>query len=393
MPIFVGFYAKIIRNSALYLHFATSRDEDEYFSTRPGYREKNCITFKIPNSDAFMPLNKEALIRYRVINRCLVNKRYVSRDRLIQACEEALDIAPIGRRTIEQDIHDMREDGRLGYYAPIRFNKEKEGYYYEDPGYSIDSIPINEIDLEALAFIATMLDHYKNIDIFSTFSGAVQKIVDAINIRRVLDENPSYPFVEFEKAPFYKGSEYLEPLLRAIREEKVVVFDYQRFDSEKAYRHKVHPYLLKEYRNRWYLVGLNHDLEEIRTYGLDRIVILEKELCDIPFRKADFDPRIYFHSTVGIIVPHTEPMHVVLKFTHTQGQYVITQPIHETQRLVEETKDHVIISLDVCPTYEFISMILGWGAAVEVMEPGKLRKKIIDLYKHCLGVYNISEGH
>ena len=322
-----------------------------------------------------MPLNKEALIRYRVINRCLVDFQYVSKERLIRACEEALDIAPLGERTIDQDLHDMREDTRIGFFAPIKYSREKNGYYYEDPDFSIDKIPINEEELEALSFASTMLEQYKNIDIFTTFTGAVQKIVDAVNIRRLMKTESSYPFIEFESVPEMKGSEYLEDIIDAIQDNYVLDVRHKRFNSEEAYLHKVHPYLLKEYRNRWYLIGLNDDLQQIRTYGLDRILEITPNKS-IEFKDAGFDPADYFKSTIGIIAPETEPQEVILKFSKYQGQYVITQPIHESQEIIEETDEHVTISLQVIPTYELVSMILGWGSEVEVVEPEGLRARV-----------------
>lgn len=157
----------------------------------------------------------------------------------------------------------MREDARLGFFAPIKHSREKNGYYYEDPDYSIDNIPLNEEELEALSFASTMLEQYKHIEIFSTFTGAVQKIVDAVSIQRMLKAEPSYPFIQFESVPEMKGSEYLMAIIAAIRDKTVLKIKHKRFDSNKAYLHLVHPYLLKEYRNRWYLIGLNDDLEQI----------------------------------------------------------------------------------------------------------------------------------
>jgi len=333
-----------------------------------------------------MPLNKEALIRYRVINRCLVDSKYVSKARLIRACEEALDIAPIGERTIDQDIHDMREDTRLGFHAPIKHSREKNGYYYEDPDYSIDNIPLNEEELEALSFASTMLEQYKHIELFTTFTGAVQKIVDAVNIRRLLKTESSYPFIQFESVPEMKGSEYLKEIIEAILDKRVLEILHKRFDSDKAYTHIVHPYLLKEYRNRWYLIGLNEELDQIRTYGLDRVLkITRSETVD--FYDSGFDPAEYFRSAIGIIAPETTPQKVILKFTKEQGQYVITQPIHESQEIVEETENHVIVSLQIIPTFELVSMILGWGVEVEVIEPEGLRTRVKSIIKKMQELY------
>jgi predicted DNA-binding transcriptional regulator YafY len=341
-----------------------------------------------------MPLNKEALIRYRVINRCLVDYGVASKKRLTAACEDALDIHPLGERTIDKDISDMRFDQRLGFNAPISFDRIKGGYYYEDPDYTIDDIPINEDELKSLSFAATMLSQYKTIGIFSTFSGAVQKIVDTINIRRMVKEDSYYPFIAFETAPQLKGSEYLEPIIKAIMEKKAISFHYQRFNIQKAYKHIIHPCLLKEYRNRWYLVGLNHDLQEIRTYGLDRIVPNPKKpdeiftYPDIKFQTTSFDPKEYFKATVGIISPQTKPQHILLEFSPKQANYILTQPIHETQEVIENTDQHLVVSIDVCPTYELISMILGWGNDVKVLEPLSLKGEIIKSLKEGLKQYD-----
>jgi predicted DNA-binding transcriptional regulator YafY len=332
-----------------------------------------------------MPLNKEALIRYRVINRCLVDYKYVSKNRLMAACHDALD-HEIGERTLEQDIHEMKYDLHLGYEAPIEYSKEKGGYYYTDPEFTIDNIPINEEDLEAITFAATMLDQYKHIGIFSTFSGAVQKIVDAVNIRRILKESPSYPFVEFEKAPMAKGSEFLPVILNAIKVRKVLSFLYQRFDAEKAYKHILHPYHLKEYRNRWYLIGYHHELKEIRTYGLDRIMEVHEDIS-IDFQDIGFDPAEYFQATVGIIVPHDKPQHIVLRFSALQGKYILAQPIHETQEVVEITDDFLTVSLDVASNYELYALILGWGAQVEVVEPMEMREQMKGILEVALMLY------
>ena len=332
-----------------------------------------------------MPLNKEALIRYRVINRCLVDLKYVSKHRLMAACHDALD-HEIGERTLEQDIYEMKYDRHLGYEAPIDFSREHGGYYYTNVDYTIDNIPINEEELEALAFAATMLDQFKNIGIFNTFSGAVQKIVDAVNIRRILKEEPSYPFVEFEKAPMNKGSEFLAVILGAIKERQVISFSYQRFGTGKPHRHTIHPYHLKEYRNRWYLIGYHHDLKAIRTYGLDRILeIAEERLID--FMDTGFDPGVYFKSAVGINRPDEAPQYIVLRFASTQGKYVLTQPIHESQEVVEENDEYITLRLDVTPTYELYALILGWGAQVEVLEPAEVREQVRGILKAAVGLY------
>lgn len=323
-----------------------------------------------------MPKNKEALIRYRVINRCIRDYTYVTKMQLVEACEKALDISPIGERTIDGDIHSMRNDNGLGYYSPIKFDRNRKAYYYDPSDYSIDNIPLNDDELQSLTFAATLLDQFKNVEIFSKFTGSVQKIVDAVNIRRVQDEKGKLDFVDFEKAPFVKGSEFLDLIIKAIRQKQVLKITYHAFHSEKDHHHDIHPYLLKEYRNRWYLIGFHDYFREIRIYGLDRIVSI-KENPKLAYIKSNFSPGDYFKHVIGIFSPLGEPPEIILEFKKETAQYIITQPIHESQQMIGETKDSITFSLKVHPTVELLQMILGWGHEVKVISPVSVKNEIL----------------
>ena len=195
-----------------------------------------------------MPKNKDALIRYRVLNRCLVEKKYVSKKEMKEACERVLDIYPIGERTIDADIHAMRYDEGLGYFAPIKIDRKNKGYYYTDENYSIDNIPLNKEELDAIVFVSKMLEQFKGAKIFNRFTGSIQKLVDAVKIYSSNDENTIDRFIEFEKVDEIKGIEYIDPILSALKGNTVLKIEYRSFFSKENTNHIVHPYLLKEYR-------------------------------------------------------------------------------------------------------------------------------------------------
>ncbi|MCX6230909.1 MAG: WYL domain-containing protein [Bacteroidetes bacterium] len=333
-----------------------------------------------------MPTNKEALIRYRVINRCLIESKYVSRARLIQACEDALYIAPISERTINQDIHDMRIDERLGYFAPIAFDNNRSAYYYDDDEYSIDNIPINNEELSALSFASSLLQQFKEVDILQTFSSAVNKISDAIHIKRLQQKTDVGSFVQFETVPFFKGSEHLKTLIEAIADKDVLNISHIRFDADKCRIHIVHPYYLKEYRNRWYLIGLDDRINEIRTYGLDRIEEISLNL-NIKYKDKPDNAEHFFSNTLGISEPQSKPEEIILKFYQNTGKYLLTQPIHDSQKLIKQEKDEITISLYLVINNELITYILGWGRWVKVIAPESLITRINEELKFTLGRY------
>src|SRR6056297_877192 len=118
-----------------------------------------------------MPANKYALLRYRIIDRCISNKfnPFPNKEDLREACEEELygsDGDRISASTIDKDLYAMRNEANLGYYAPIAYSKTEKGYYYEDPDYSIDEMPLNQEDIEAIEFAANTLAQFRGIQLF-----------------------------------------------------------------------------------------------------------------------------------------------------------------------------------------------------------------------------------
>jgi predicted DNA-binding transcriptional regulator YafY len=334
-----------------------------------------------------MPKNKEALIRYRVINKCLLDRKYVTKEELKKACERALDIYPIGERTIDADINAMRNDERLGYLAPIKIDRSRRAYYYEDPAYSIDNIPLNEEELESIVFASKLLEQFKGVEIFERFAGSVQKLVNAVNAYRNNDEDTYRNFIEFEKVDEAKGNEYLEPLINALKNREVLKIEYKTFTARKNTVNIIHPYLLKEYRNRWYLVGFNEKYSGIRTYSLDRFVNLEVD-TSIDFIDKGFDAKKYYENVIGISVLNKKPVEILIAFTENQAQYVITQPLHSSQELVTTSHNKYIFKYFLVPNFEFIAQILGWGEEVEIIKPKILRKEMQILLRRMVQKYN-----
>ena len=115
-----------------------------------------------------MPANKNALIRYRTIDRCLRNRyRRWTLDDLVDACCDALlDMEGITKgvcaRTVQMDIQIMRSD-KLGYNAPIVVY-DKIYYTYADPDYSITEMPLSMDDCKLIKEAITLLDNKDNLD-------------------------------------------------------------------------------------------------------------------------------------------------------------------------------------------------------------------------------------
>ncbi len=193
-------------------------------------------------------------------------------------------------------------------------------------------------------------------------------------------------FISFRKAPEIKGTQYLELLINAIMEEKVIRLYYLPFYEDKPYFNDVHPYFLKEHGFRWYLVGLNAFKGQIRTYALDRIRDLQ-ESAGIAYTPPGFSAGTYFKYAIGIMAPQEDPPLIRIAVQKTQAQYLITQPWHESQNIEDEDEEKVVFSFRVHPTYEFKSLVLALGKDGEVLHPLFLRKQLAEELKLMLQRY------
>lgn len=329
-----------------------------------------------------MPANKEALIRYRVINRCLRNKYkpYPKLEDLIEACENALG-KPISKRSIQSDLQAMRYDGDLGFNAPISYDNKEGGYKYDDQSYSIDNIPLNEDDLDTLEFATKILDQFKNVEILKPFSGIIEKIASSYEISRHAELNEQNEFIQFESSPIARGTEYISALLNFIKGQKELILKYKSFQKDETKDYCIHPFLLKEYKNRWYLVALNKDKKKINTFGLDRIVDLREsgKYFELP---KDFDAQEYFKDSFGITAPQKISVKkVILQFSSEQAKYILSQPIHHSQKIISDNKNGLRIELKVMISYELKAHILSYGDGVKVLKPKSLVKDIAEEIK------------
>jgi predicted DNA-binding transcriptional regulator YafY len=164
-------------------------------------------------------------------------------------------------------------------------------------------------------------------------------------------------------------------MIRSIEGKQVLRIYYHPYYEDKPYFNEVHPYLLKEHGFRWYLVGLNEFKGELRTYALDRIRDLQ-EVPGKPYVEPDFDSADYFKYAIGITAPPGTPPVIKIAVQKTQAQYLISQPWHESQNIVEENEQQVVFSFRVHPTYEFKSLLLALGKDGKVLSPARLREEI-----------------
>jgi predicted DNA-binding transcriptional regulator YafY len=326
-----------------------------------------------------MSLSKHPFGRYQVIDRELCRKDWVKTKELKAIIEEELSVN-VSERMINEDIVAMRDDPLLGYEAPIEYDQTHKAYFYADKTYTIKAFGLKDQDITALMFYAKALNQYKEYEVFKDFENAIEKILDAVTIRKgIRNVEQAKSVVQTEKTPKLLGSELIPTIIQALDENRVIDFIYQRFDDATQKNVKLHPYLLKEDRHRWYIIG-KHPMrvDPVTTYALDRMKSVK--LLETRFRPITFDFDEYFKYSFGITVTNNDPIEVILSFTPLQGKYLKSLPIHSTQKILIDTENEFRISVIVKSSWEFYEKLLGYGETVKVIAPqgiiDEMRKKL-----------------
>ncbi|MBX2870938.1 MAG: WYL domain-containing protein [Saprospiraceae bacterium] len=324
-----------------------------------------------------MALNKNALIRYRTIDKCLQNRqrRWTLND-LITACSEALyeyegKEMKVSKRTVQLDIQMMRSD-KLGYNAPIEVYDRKY-YRYEEEDFSITDIPLTGIDMDVLTESVEMLKQFKDFSLFNELNGVIQKLEDKV----YREKNQQSPIIHIDKNEYLKGLEHLDTLYQAILKQVVLSIRYQSFSAREPQDFFFHACILKEFNNRWFVVGKRDEETRIMTLALDRIISITPAFAET-YRKEAFDADAFYRNTFGVTVLSDKQLKkVVLWVDPHNAPYVLTKPFHHSQKLLERYQDHSIrIELYLHLNLELERLILGFGDAIEVLEPPRLRKRV-----------------
>jgi len=338
-----------------------------------------------------MSFNKLALIRYKTIDECLRNRgRKWTLENLIEKVSEALYeyegiLDGVSKRTIQLDIQMMRSD-KLGYNAPIVV-VDRKYYTYEDKDYSIMKNSLSSQDLDKLSDIVKLLKQFKGFDYFEDIGAMVGRLEGKI----LQQKNQTQAFIDFEKNELLKGLEWIDPLLKAIKNRTCLNIHYQSFKAKEASTFPVHPYLLKEYRNRWFLLCKTGDRNGVTIYALDRMQAVEENLL-AEYTEAEIDVIHFFDDVIGVTKTlGALPISIVLQIDQENMPYVLTKPLHSSQQILQKDETGMTIRIDVVVNYELEREIMGFGEHMKVLAPKFLQKRIAKRFGKSLLNYENNE--
>lgn len=311
----------------------------------------------------------------KVIDRCLSDRnRWYTTAQIFERCNKELADKDFQQITSMNSIRDdIRQIERL--YPKAVVDKKKEGrniyYHYLDPTFSIFKTPLKPEELIQLTQTLTLLKRFKGMPQFDWITELADRLgstlkIGGINTREI---------VGFDENMDLVGLEHFTPLFNAITDERVLKLTYKSFNKETESEIIVHPYYLKQYNKRWFLIAWNQEHEFLANYALDRILNIKE--TDLSYRYANINFLDYFDEMIGVSKDTREsPQTVKIRVSPTSWPYIKTKPLHGTQKIIEEDDTGAVITIEVYLNYELEQILMSYGENIRVLGPEEFRKRI-----------------
>lgn len=334
--------------------------------------------------------NKNATIRYRELDRCF-RKGNMTMKQILDRVNRVLEdqgIRPVqSPQTIHNDIEAMM--GQSDVIIKYRKIGRNRVWGYTDPSMSFYKIPFTDDQMAQLAQCMAILKRFDGIPQMDWISDFSEQFKAYLN----MDRDRGRMIVGFDECKYLRGREHFAYLYNAITTHRVLNIGYKSFTSGQTRQHIFHPYYIKEYNKRWFVVGLKEGKTGYMTLAFDRIETLDVcpgvEYKPLP-EGFDFEED-YYSDIIGVSRFEGELVAVKIWVSPDRAPYVKTKPFHPSQIINHEDEDGLVVTIKVLPNVELIQTLLAMGTGVKVLEPAEIADWMVAVLYDTLLLYEDPE--
>lgn len=295
---------------------------------------------------------------------------------ILDAVNEALEVERYEEirslNTIRSDIKFIEASRPEIEVVETRIGKRKV-YGYADKNMSIYKLQLDESELGMLTQVIMLLSKVQGLPNTEWIESFIQRFKLSLDIDTDMEK-----VVGFDENRYLTGLDYFGRILQAITRKEVIKLVYTSFRSKKRITYTVHPYYIKEYNNRWFLIAKTEGKKYLSNYAFDRIDDIQP--CPgvkyIPNECYDFNNE-YFSDMIGVSRPNNGTIQkVTLWASENLTPYIKTKPIHESQKLKMQEDGSSTIEIEVYPNYELEQLLLSYTDGIKVLAPSDLADRI-----------------
>ncbi len=302
---------------------------------------------------------------------------------------------PIPRQRIEQELECSRATAkriidtmRLFLNAPIRYDRERNGYFYDrDQGgmYELPGIWFNASELHALLSVQQLLTQVQPGLLERQLAPLRERIDQLLKTRRSGGEDLNGRIRILRAAARPTGRSF-QLVAGALAKRRRLQLDYYNRGDDRVTTREISPQRLVHYRDNWYLDAFCHLRGGLRTFSLDAIrsaSTLQRSAKELETEALD----AHYSSAYGIFSGQAEQT-AVLRFSRQQARWVATELWHPQQQTSWLDDGRYELRVPYRHSPELIMDILKYGPEVEVIGPESLRRKIADRIRQASALYS-----
>lgn len=290
----------------------------------------------------------------------------------------------VSRSTISRDIEFLRDR----YNAPLEFDQVKNGYYYSDPTFFIQSVMLTEGELFTVGAILPLLEQYKNTPLEQSFRTMMTKITEMLPDSVSVDTSFVTSEIKFISDPLPQiDNSIFTQIFDSIRTKRTLEFGYRSIAKQDYHYRKFNPFRVVCQKGNWYVIGHDHKSSEIRIFSMARMKDLKvlNEKFTVP---KDFKLDKYIDSSFGIWLSKTEPVKIELLFDKSVNTYILERNWHQTQECYQKEDGSVYLSFKSNQMQETLHWVLNFGSAVKVLNPPELIKAVKNEIQKLSQIYD-----
>lgn len=316
-----------------------------------------------------MAISRSAYRRYKVIDSLLRNtmRPYPTIIDIQDACQQKIDNFP-SLDTLEKDIRNMKLPEPDGFDAPITYCRLNRGYHYTDSNFSINSVSLTDNDINSIKEAMELLQNIGGERVGDRFSYAIDKVLTSFK-ETFPEGNTKRKIIQTDYVPAARGFENFDLLFSACKNKCPVSFVHYSYKNRAFKSVLLHPVMLKEFENRWYVVGHSENHDAFRTFGFDRIyqpLLLKRKF--IASDQVDIDR--YCNNLYGVYPIEAQPLQeICFRTSPIVTNYFEAYPIHKSQTAYKLDSGGCEFYLELVPTIELVRLFRSYGKELKVVYP------------------------
>jgi predicted DNA-binding transcriptional regulator YafY len=267
--------------------------------------------------------------------------------------------------SISRDIEYMKDM----LHAPIEYDALRRGYYYSTKTYRVPAGFASAEDMLALGMAKTLISLYRDTPLYGAAVNLLESLVAPLGDRKQpawYEERIIVPPVAV--APVARGT--WDVVITALRENRVITFNYRGGFDEQDMPRKVRPYQLLFDTGVWYLYAWSQERGATRIFSVARMHAAEltQERFSLP---SDYDYRLHVDGSYFGVFEGRKKYTFRVAF-YDESRVWVSERTWAADQEIKESGDKVVIRFSSTQYGKVLEWVLSRGGSARPLEPAAL---------------------